>query len=91
MVLMRSLGEPVDSAPLRVSTSDKIHTERHTMELRELEFNIVTSEADGNQYYTLVDLQIDNTKLPKLVENVIRDSRALTSADKHSLIVKPSE
>jgi hypothetical protein len=91
MVLMRSLGEPVDSARLRIATSDSTHTERRFRELRELGFNIVTSESDGNQYYTLVDMEVDFTMVPDLVAKVIRKSSALSSSDKDSLIAKLSE
>jgi hypothetical protein len=91
MVLMRSLGKPVGSDRLRIATSDNTHTERRTRELRELGLNIVTSEADGNQYYTLVDMEVDFARVPDLVAKVIRKSSALSSGDKGSLIAKLSE
>ncbi|NBE53315.1 hypothetical protein [Streptomyces boluensis] len=90
-ILMRSVGKPVDSALLRVSTSDNVHTERRTRELRELGLSIATSEVDGNQFYTLVDLEVDSAVIPSLVAKVIGKSTALTSAHKRDLIAKLPE
>ncbi|MGW6519177.1 MULTISPECIES: hypothetical protein [unclassified Streptomyces] len=85
MILLRSLGKPVDSDKLRLATRDNIHTERRTRELRELGFNIATSEADGSQYYTLANLEIDYSKVPELIAKVINKSESLTEVEKDSL------
>jgi tRNA nucleotidyltransferase/poly(A) polymerase len=90
-ILVQSIGEPVDSARLRIATSDNTHTERRTRELRELGFNIATSELDGNQYYTLVDLEVDYAKVPGLVAKAIRKSTSLGKAEQDVLIAKLSE
>ncbi|MFE0252431.1 hypothetical protein [Streptomyces sp. NPDC059010] len=87
MILLRALGAPVDSDRLRVVTGDKTHSERRARELRELGFNLTTSEVDGSQFYTLVDLEIDYTKVPELVAKVINKS-TLAQAQKNSLIAR---
>ncbi|MFE2315506.1 hypothetical protein ACFXC8_20485 [Streptomyces sp. NPDC059441] len=86
MILLRNLGKPVDSARLRLATRDNTHTERRARELRELGFNIAPSEVDGSQHYTLVDLEIDWTKVPELIVKEIKKSKSLTEAEKRSLI-----
>ncbi|MFH8771487.1 hypothetical protein [Streptomyces sp. NPDC017958] len=85
MMLLRNLGQPVDSDRLRVVTGDKTHSERRARELRELGFNIATSEEDGTQYYTLVGLEIDYTKVPELIAKSIKKSESLTEVEKDSL------
>lgn len=84
-ILLQSLGEPVDNARLRLVNQDNTHTERRTRELRELGLNITTSEADGNRYYTLVDLEIDFSKIPELVAKEIKKSKSLPEAEKSTL------
>ncbi|WP_405948260.1 hypothetical protein OG588_18450 [Streptomyces prunicolor] len=91
MILLRNLGKRVDSDRLRIVTGDKTHSERRARELRELGFNIATSEADGSQYYTLADLEIDYTKVPELIAKVIKKSESLTEAEKHNLTGRLAE
>ncbi|MEU9380234.1 hypothetical protein AB0D38_04170 [Streptomyces sp. NPDC048279] len=86
MILLRSLGDRVDSDRLRLATRDNVHTERRTRELRELGFNIVTSESDGGQFYTLVNLGIDFSKVPELIAKTINKSESLTTAEKSNLM-----
>ncbi|MFF4898372.1 hypothetical protein [Streptomyces sp. NPDC001068] len=88
MILLRNLGNRVDSDRLRLATRDNVHTERRTRELRELGFNIATSESDGGQYYTLVDLGIDFSKVPELIAKTINKSESLTTAEKSNLMDK---
>lgn len=91
MILLQALGKPVDSDRLRVVTGDKTHSERRARELRELGFNVTTSEKDGSQFYTLVDLEIDYTKVPELISKVIHKSKALGQAERDRLTAKLSE
>jgi hypothetical protein len=88
MILLQALGKPVDSDRLRVVTGDKTHSERRARELRELGFNVKTSEKDGSQFYTLVDLEIDYTKVPELIAKVIHKSKALGQAERDKLTAK---
>lgn len=87
-ILFQRLGNPVDSARLRLVTRDGVHTERRARELRELGLDIATSEVDGIQYYALVSLDLDSTKIPGLVAKVIRKSNGITATQKDDLIVK---
>lgn len=91
MILLRNLGKRVDSDRLRIVTGDKTHSERRARELRELGFNIATSEADGSQYYTLADLEVDYTKVPELIAKVIKKTESLTEAEKRSLTDRLAE
>ncbi|MEU2283286.1 hypothetical protein ABZ614_15400 [Streptomyces sp. NPDC013178] len=85
MILLRSIGKPVSSDKLRLANRDNVHTERRTRELRELGFNIATSETDGARHYTLVGLDIDYAKVPELIAKAINKSGSLTEAEKESL------
>ena len=85
MILLQNLGKRVDSDRLRLATSDDVHTERRTRELRELGLNITTSKEDGSQFYTLVDLEIDFSKVPELIEKVMKKSQTLSEAEKGEL------
>ncbi|MFI8071965.1 hypothetical protein ACIF85_24715 [Streptomyces sp. NPDC086033] len=91
MILLQALGKPVDSDRLRVVTGDKTHSERRARELRELGFNVTTSEKDSSQFYTLVDLEIDYAKVPELISKVIHKSNALGQAERDRLTAKLSE
>ncbi|MEU8932679.1 hypothetical protein AB0D30_22695 [Streptomyces sp. NPDC048409] len=86
MILLRNLGNRVDSDRLRLATRDNVHTERRTRELRELGFNIATSELDGGQFYTLVNLAIDFSKVPELIAKTIDKTKSLTKAEKTNLV-----
>ncbi|MFC4500463.1 MULTISPECIES: hypothetical protein [Streptomyces] len=91
MILLRSLGKRVDSDRLRLATRDNVHTERRTRELRELGFSIATSEDDGSQYYTLISLEIDYSKVPELIAKAINKAESLTTAEKSSLKARLAE
>ena len=87
-VLLQRLGQPVDSALLRVATSDNVHTERRIREIRELGCHITASMSGSNQYYTLASLDLDFTKIADLVGKEIRKSGAITADEKGDLIAK---
>ncbi|WP_330266672.1 hypothetical protein [Streptomyces griseorubiginosus] len=88
MILLQALGKPVDSGRLRVLTADRTHSERRARELRELGFNITTSAEDGSQFYTLVDLEIDYTKVPELIAKAINKAKDLGGPEKARLTAK---
>ncbi|MFJ9742771.1 hypothetical protein [Streptomyces sp. NPDC101166] len=85
MILLRSIGKPVGSDRLRLANRDNVHTERRTRELRELGFNITTSEVDGTQAYTLLGLDIDYAKVPELIAKEIKKS-SLPGGEKERLV-----
>ncbi|KUM90375.1 MULTISPECIES: hypothetical protein [Streptomyces] len=88
MILLQALGKPVDSDRLRVLTADRTHSERRARELRELGFNITTSAVDGSQFYTLVDLKIDYSKVPELIAKAINKAKDLGGAERARLTAK---
>ncbi|QTZ92737.1 hypothetical protein [Streptomyces auratus] len=71
---------------LRIVTGDDVHTERRVRELRELGFDLIWHELDGINVYELRSLEIDFDMIPAIVRNKVRQSKALTRAEKQRIL-----
>lgn len=87
-VLHLEIGSPVDSARLRTVNADDIHTERRIRELRELGLDVTSTKVNGNQYYILNSLELDNARIRDLVVKAIRNSKALSRPQKDELVAR---
>ncbi|MFF2640741.1 hypothetical protein ACFVUB_12940 [Streptomyces niveus] len=89
-ILLEKIGEPVESAMLRVVTEDSVHTERRMRELRELGFDITPIEMRGIDFYKLGSLNINETLIPAIVKNNIRKDKGISAETRRDLESKLS-
>lgn len=84
-VLLMNRGNPVHAAMLRIVTADAVHTERRVRELRELGLDIDAREASEEDVYTLDSLELDTSKIPTIIKNLLRADKTLTKEQRNEL------
>lgn len=84
-VLLLEMGRPVQAAMLRIVTADAVHAERRVRELRELGLDIDAREANERNVYTLNSLELDTSKIPTIIKNLLRDDKTLTKDQRDEL------